>query len=249
MNLPYETLTPILGDKATYDPTTETTPDFMNGKFGELLQNDKLLKDQINVLNYDRGYLNTTHLPDETYISTIKKNGKYKIWNAPDRPSGFGNLSLIEIINQTNDSFCTQKLSDNLGNQAIRVADGNNSLLSDWIVLSTESKAVIDIPYNSGYESMGYDYKNTIEKFGNKCKIFIGVKKSDGTSFEANTVYQLFTLPSGFFNGSYNIGTACTGEGNSITSGQLFVEGNCVYIKMASACTYVKGILPYNVTN
>lgn len=49
--LPYKTLTPILGEKATYDPKEETTPEFMNGKFEELLENDKSLKNQINVLN------------------------------------------------------------------------------------------------------------------------------------------------------------------------------------------------------
>ena len=51
MDLPHETLTLILGEEATYDPTTETTPKFMNGKFGELLENDKKLKEQINVLS------------------------------------------------------------------------------------------------------------------------------------------------------------------------------------------------------
>lgn len=49
--LPYETLTPILGDTASYDPKTETTPDFMNKKFKELLENDKASAEQINVLN------------------------------------------------------------------------------------------------------------------------------------------------------------------------------------------------------
>lgn len=49
--LPYKTLTPILGEQATYDPTAETTPDFMNGKFNELLKNDTEIAKQINVLN------------------------------------------------------------------------------------------------------------------------------------------------------------------------------------------------------
>lgn len=50
MNLPYTTLTPILGDEAPYDPNTETTPEFMNGKFKELLENDTAIAQQINVL-------------------------------------------------------------------------------------------------------------------------------------------------------------------------------------------------------
>lgn len=51
MNLPHETLTQILGSNAPYDPTTETTPQFMNDKFAELLENDQAIKQQINVLN------------------------------------------------------------------------------------------------------------------------------------------------------------------------------------------------------
>lgn len=49
--IPYKTLTPILGTSATYNPSEETTPMFMNGKFNELLENDKALENQINVLN------------------------------------------------------------------------------------------------------------------------------------------------------------------------------------------------------
>ena len=49
--IPYKTLTPILGEEAPYNPSEETTPKFMNGKFNELLANDKALENQINVLN------------------------------------------------------------------------------------------------------------------------------------------------------------------------------------------------------
>lgn len=48
--IPYKTLTPILGEEAPYNPSEETTPKFMNGKFNELLENDKALENQINVL-------------------------------------------------------------------------------------------------------------------------------------------------------------------------------------------------------
>ena len=46
-----ETLTPLLGDNAiSYEPKYETTTEFMNGKFKELLDNDLALREQINVL-------------------------------------------------------------------------------------------------------------------------------------------------------------------------------------------------------
>ena len=51
MPLPYEQLTQILGIEASdYPPEHETTPEFMNQKFNELLVNDKELLKQINVL-------------------------------------------------------------------------------------------------------------------------------------------------------------------------------------------------------
>lgn len=49
--IPYKTLTAILGEDAPYNPSEETTPKFMNGKFNELLENDKAIENQINVLN------------------------------------------------------------------------------------------------------------------------------------------------------------------------------------------------------
>lgn len=49
MPLPYEQLTQILGIEASdYPPEHETTPEFMNQKFNELLVNDKELLKQIN---------------------------------------------------------------------------------------------------------------------------------------------------------------------------------------------------------
>lgn len=72
--LPYETLTPILGDTASYDPKTETTPDFMNKKFKELLENDKASAEQINVLSGNQNglkfYTSLTQINSSFTIST-----------------------------------------------------------------------------------------------------------------------------------------------------------------------------------
>lgn len=60
MSLPYSKLTPILGDKATdHTPESETTPDFMNGKFTELLENDKSLDERINDLSTNKANKDT----------------------------------------------------------------------------------------------------------------------------------------------------------------------------------------------
>ena len=88
MNLPYTTLTPILGDEAPYDPNTETTPEFMNGKFKELLENDTAIAQQINVLNKKTSsgknmqcYVEICRIYDKKYIIvlTIAYTGVYNV--------------------------------------------------------------------------------------------------------------------------------------------------------------------------
>ena len=81
MPLPYEQLTQILGIEASdYPPEHETTPEFMNQKFNELLVNDKELLKQINDLiekhNYAvtllNGYYGTVNVTRCAEIVTIK---------------------------------------------------------------------------------------------------------------------------------------------------------------------------------
>lgn len=79
--IPYKTLTPILGTSATYNPSEETTPMFMNGKFNELLENDKALENQINVLNAD----NNTWL-ENVELKKHRKQGRYVCINNTDSP-------------------------------------------------------------------------------------------------------------------------------------------------------------------
>ena len=79
--IPYKTLTPILGTSATYNPSEETTPIFMNGKFNELLENDKALENQINVLNAD----NNNWL-ENVELKKHRKQGRYVCINNTDSP-------------------------------------------------------------------------------------------------------------------------------------------------------------------
>ena len=79
--IPYKTLTPILGDAATYNPTIETTPKFINDKFNELLENDKALENQINVLT-EKQYFSLTPITGYTITkqSCYKLGDKYYIY-------------------------------------------------------------------------------------------------------------------------------------------------------------------------
>lgn len=84
MSLPYNTLTPFLGDNAIeYIPEYETTLEFMNGKFAELLMNDKDLDNKINVLSLketkilyvdkEQGLDTNNGLTTSTPLKTIQK--------------------------------------------------------------------------------------------------------------------------------------------------------------------------------
>ena len=76
-----ETLTPILGDAAiSYDPEYETSAEFMNGKFKELLENDVELLKQINVLedNMSNTFSSSVTVYDQAQdVLSIPKSGIY----------------------------------------------------------------------------------------------------------------------------------------------------------------------------
>lgn len=81
MPLPYEKLTQILGIEASdYPPEHETTPEFMNEKFNELLLNDKELLKQINVLEGSK--VDKITLNRDTNIDIFHKEGTNRIYNA-----------------------------------------------------------------------------------------------------------------------------------------------------------------------
>lgn len=77
MSLPYDVLTPILGGSSTeYEPEYETSCDFMNGKFNELLENDKYLNNQINVL-YNASYGSTLKTLDNIDLNDFELDGEF----------------------------------------------------------------------------------------------------------------------------------------------------------------------------
>lgn len=118
--LPYETLTPILGDTASYDPKTETTPDFMNKKFKELLENDKASAEQINVLNTYIGRLGVEKVSAQNGGDTnlIKETGIRFVFNVEHLPSGYsyGMLETFKLesggFSPSNEGVCVQRFTD-----------------------------------------------------------------------------------------------------------------------------------------
>lgn len=94
--LPYEKLTPIMGKDAQYDPKIETTPEFMNNKFKELLENDIEAEKQINDLNDNKANKDTLVIlwsgnvtdGDITLTETITNFYKIDICTQPF--SGYG---------------------------------------------------------------------------------------------------------------------------------------------------------------
>lgn len=121
MDLPYENLTLIKGKDATeYEPNHETTPEFMNGKFSELLENDKAIKNQINVLNTYIGRLGVEKVSAQNGGDTnlIKETGIRFVFNVEHLPSGYsyGMLETFKLesggFSPSNEGVCVQRFTD-----------------------------------------------------------------------------------------------------------------------------------------
>lgn len=118
--IPYKTLTPILGKEAPYNPSEETTPKFMNGKFNELLENDKALENQINVLNTYIGRLGVEKVSAQNGGDTnlIKETGIRFVFNVEHLPSGYsyGMLETFKLesggFSPSNEGVCVQRFTD-----------------------------------------------------------------------------------------------------------------------------------------
>lgn len=109
--LPYKTLTPILGEQATYDPTAETTPDFMNGKFNELLKNDTEIAKQINDLKGETWEINFSSFLNGWGHGDYRTNRLRRIGNTVVGTMSVkaGSLNYGDTILVFPDSFKTQR--------------------------------------------------------------------------------------------------------------------------------------------
>lgn len=128
MSLPFEKLTQIMGEQATdHTPESETTPEFMNGKFEELRQNDVYLNNQINVLNDNRGYLQSKNLGGGADLSK-QSNGIYTGYN----PIGFESGTLFNMIKIGEFAILGRQNTDELQYRNVN-SDGT---MRDWVVLN-----------------------------------------------------------------------------------------------------------------
>ena len=154
MGLPYEKLTQILGNLATeHTPESETTPEFINGKFDELLFNDKYLYNQINVLKSvktiyrDFAAVNESfnqYTPIEDVISAMADYSMliattYRPENIGIYPSASGELIITKsIINRTKVEFISYTGEQYIANNGDRFSGFKKVVTEDMLASMRE---------------------------------------------------------------------------------------------------------------
>ena len=200
MNLPYETLTEIKGENATeWSPEYETTPEFMNGKYNELLANDKALKQQINDLD-KRNYIlssadGTTDYDTPTKPSDYKSNAfsvtKLKKYTALGLDASFGYWASIVCIRAHGDSNCHEIAITNKRYILFRTQVGATDEWCEWQPITGHT---IDLTAYLLNGWVNYDGGfNTIRasKIGNIVKIEGLIK--GGTNTAGTSILQIPT--------------------------------------------------------
>ena len=188
MSLPYETLTPILGEAATeYIPESETTPEFMNGKFAELLENDKNLDNKINVLNNNRGYLSSVSLSNNTDFNTITQNGKYVVNTNINSPVTSSSLTYsIDVTSHANASGeiirCTQTATAINSNYKTYKRVLNSGVWQPWEPIATTTKTSFLCSANTGYTIINQDCYTMNGEYN----ILLRIAKTDGGTFSTS---------------------------------------------------------------
>lgn len=195
MSLPYEKLTQILGDLATeHTPESETTPEFMNGKFDELLVNDKYLYNQINdcltkvvsKVHINTGIdLNTLTAFNKEWIT--KNNAVARTClNIPHNNVLSFSIKNIECVWGAN-TYLLQVL-EAYAERWFRTRD--NNAWGEWQKIATTTKTNISLANGWGvYVGEAIAVKN-----GNLVTIS-PIRLSGGTTAQGTI---LFTLPSGY---------------------------------------------------
>ena len=160
-------------------------------------KNGKSIEEQINVLNSDRGYINSKDMKD---FNACVKNGKYTVYfngdgvaqHAPPNIWTGDNTFTVDVTQQ-NDAVLVQEIcgiyGPNQGRKFYRV--NTFSKWTDWKEVANTSK--IDISLVSQWTKGIGDMNQYISKNGNTVTVNVSIK--GGISNE-NTV--IFTLPDGF---------------------------------------------------
>lgn len=149
MSLPYNTLTPFLGDNATeYIPEYETSLEFMNSKFAELLVNDKDLDNKINVLY-------TNYLGDAKDLNTLITEVEGWVSNAINSP--FTNVEIR--VKAINDYWILQEATDlnTTGKPTIYRRYRMDNVWQPWQQIATTEE--IGITLQNGWELESGDLK------------------------------------------------------------------------------------------
>ena len=186
MPLPYEKLTQILGMEATdYPPEHETTPEFMNKKFNELLVNDKELLKQINVF-LERGYLRPTFVGTES-ISTLP-TGFYSKWVGTEELPTFDQFNFIRLQGQDSNFISTIGIHPVRGDM---IARGNDN--DTWHqIATTETVDVSTLVLLNGFERHGDLSFGIVSRSGNNVHLsLLLVENGVGASYVSTIICAL----------------------------------------------------------
>lgn len=246
--LPNEKLTEIKGVLADV-PTDETTPEFMNNKFNELLENDKYIKgqlidnaEQINNLSVkveksDSGNKTTLSSLINEKISKGIYSSYFDFYSCSDVPfsDGWGcscyyrlcsdSRIYVEVVRSyTNEPYINQYMDQET------IDD------TKWQLLATTKKTEIPFPYASGViDRDGYAISRVV-KINNTIHVHIAIKKQDGGAF--GSWETIATLPVGYRPSKdiYSGGSCLVGE----------AYGACGFYIGSSG--YIQPLVPLNAT-
>lgn len=230
MPLPYEKLTQILGIEATdYPPEHETTPEFMNKKFNELLVNDKELLKQINVLE---SMLKVKYITNKTVtLADYREQGIYCFASNctfTDIPAGKNGWLVV---------LPTNRLSPNLDCKQIWMRWGTpttnswmtyermiaGDIIGEWTQYATTTKTSFNCIPNTGFT---IDAQNC---YIQNNKIFINVRVTSDTNLKPNTQIIPVNLPTLKLNTKLSAGSVIGALSNVWN-----VTGSCLLVPTSS---------------
>lgn len=228
-----------------FNANTPVKFDVMNTMCTEVEARDVELAQQINVLNNDRGYLNTKDC-GTGHCDTITENGKYK---GDIKGMPVNGLWVIDVT-KNSDSYIYQHArciydSVGLGYTGVSFERQKIGEWQPWQQIATTTTVTADLPVASGF--INHISSSYIKKTNNVIEVAINVKKSDDTTFGNNTT--IATLPSGY-RPSKNIIFSLRGTSTSIPNGPCYAvigSTGTISLRCDSVFQEVLGIVSFTI--
>lgn len=188
------------------------------GGINEVLEKEKSNEEQINILEDDRGYLNTRLISD---ANLAIESGKYILstdgLNNP-LPGNACTITTIRHYGMANGSQIAVVFFPT-SIPFVYVRGFVNGEFSPWQQIITKEqlkKVEIPLPYHEGFTYFDtFGYGNEIVKYAdNHATLYFSVKKSNGETFKpSDGCFVIATLPVGFQQRFAVIGTASSVNG------------------------------------